>query len=1561
MGKRIFKYFLWTLASLIGLVIIAVFLLYLPPVQNFAVRKTVEYINRNDSIPFTLSVEKVRLGFPLNLTVRNATGFEPQGDTLFHAGQARVKIALAPLFMQRVEIEQLLLVDGAFHYADTTGSIDLGVKLENLSLHSGQIRLRSQQILIPQLELQGAKVSMELGESPPADTTESEPLQWKIRATELKFEDVDFRMRMKPDEMSVSAYLDEGLIQQATVDLETMEVNASRLELNKDNRFALRLPSEEPPAEGFDPNRIQLSGIRVEIDSIYNRMTDVKAEIRDLAAVERSGLAIRSAQGRIEMDSTSYRAEGFDIKTTSSNIRLDALLGTGITDMSPSTPVDVNLNADLAMKELMLLYPVEDTLKKTFQDERLRIESRITGRLSNLNLAKLQASIPEMLDFSTHGRLVNITDPSRLRGELDLQASLTGTDKLQILLPDSTIRLIPLHVTGEMTSEEGRYTAQLEIADDNSGRIALRGRFNPEAERYRARVKIQDFPIHKMLDVDSLGALSMELTASGRGFDPFAATTEAKVNLQLDTLDYLGFRYQNIALRAELAENNLTGNLTSRNEGLAMGLDLSGRLTEQEQTLRMTGSIDRIDLQRMNFMGDPASVSFKWDVQASAGQNQTYHLLSTMDSIQAQYGFWTNRVPQIVLKADASPNEVAASMQSGDLSLSFRTPTPLDSLLAGIDRTIDSLSAQIAEVNIRPDSLEYILPEFDFRLTAGRNNAINHYMRSRGIGFKELNFEASSSESRPFRVQAELDQFAIGRTKLDTLMFGIRHREENLAYYFRMANKPDNLSELGFIYLYGQASENQASLSLLQRNREKETCVNIGLSARMADSLLTVSIRPENPTISFDQWYTNPGNYLSYNRQTKELAADMKLYKDDKEFSLTSYENSNMPKGSLRLVMRGIEIGPMLSVMPEPIPFEGILNSDMTFSITGPRIAARGSMRADDLVYARNRIGNLDLRMAYQSDSVSPHRGGLKLTLDEKTLLTVSGAYEDHDSLEYRAKAEIPEFPLEILNAFMPDQTANFKGTFHAQAEITGRNSDMRMNGELRFNEAVIRAIPVGTTYRLSDDPILLQNSKLQLNNFAVIAPNDSRLAMTGSLDFADLSRILTDVTVQAKDFRFVDSQRGNMVFGRGSADIYVRAQGTLDALDLRGSVSLLTGTDLTYVMQDSPMDVRDNSQNVVTFVSFADTLDLEPLRRPRPMSAGTNILVDLRIENDVKLSVFLSRSGENRINLIGDGNLTYAMNRQGDTRLSGRYMLSGGTVRYSPPVISPKNFNIQSGGYVAWTGEPLDPTFSLSASETHRTTVTTEDDNSRPVNFRIILKLEGSLREMQTVFDLSAPEDLALQNELASMPPEERSNQAMSLLLYNAYTGPSASAKGGVGNPINSFIAKELNQWAQGALKGVDVSFGIDSYDDPSGAPGSTRTDYSYNLSKRFFDGHMRAVVGGKYSTGDDATENLKNNLVDDITLEYYFSNRDNMFVKVFRHSDFENILEGDVISTGVGFTVRKKMYRFGDLFKLSTEKKDKKAAKKEEREKRREEKKREKQTPLPEESQNDIPVQHD
>ena len=75
--------------------------------------------------------------------------------------------------------------------------------------------------------------------------------------------------------------------------------------------------------------------------------------------------------------------------------------------------------------------------------------------------------------------------------------------------------------------------------------------------------------------------------------------------------------------------------------------------------------------------------------------------------------------------------------------------------------------------------------------------------------------------------------------------------------------------------------------------------------------------------------------------------------------------------------------------------------------------------------------------------------------------------------------------------------------------------------------------------------------------------------------------------------------------------------------------------------------------------------------------------------------------------------------------------------------------------------------------------------------------------------------------------------------------------------------------------------------------------------------------MVGGEYSTAATSEENLSNNLISDISLEYSLNDTGSKYLRLFRHTGWENVLEGELTEMGVGFVMKRKAPSLKYLFK--------------------------------------------
>ena len=429
---------------------------------------------------------------------------------------------------------------------------------------------------------------------------------------------------------------------------------------------------------------------------------------------------------------------------------------------------------------------------------------------------------------------------------------------------------------------------------------------------------------------------------------------------------------------------------------------------------------------------------------------------------------------------------------------------------------------------------------------------------------------------------------------------------------------------------------------------------------------------------------------------------------------------------------------------------------------------------------------------------------------------------------------------------------------------------------------------------------------------------NDKPLVIDGYVDISDLNSSYVDLSIQGRGVQFVDSKqvKKSQLFGRGYADVSATAKGRMSELYVNADVALLSGSNLTYVLQDDVSEiVTETNPDMVHFVQFDDSLSLygDSLLRNQDFGMSVNASVSLRQGNII--NAYLSTDGKNRVQVQAQGTLNYRQGFAGDAQVTGRVTVDNGYVKYTPPLIKEVDFNVVEGSFIEFTGNMLNPKLSFEANEKYKATVSSDGGTSHLVDFLITCNVGGTLSQMDVSFDLSTNDDLTVQNELSAMSQQQRSAQAMNLMLYGSYMGGSKSSKV-TNNALYSFLNAQLNSWAASAIKGVDLSLGINQYD--RGAGSSTVTSYSYNLSKSLFNDRFKIVVGGNYSTDASAEDNFSDNLISDVSIEYLLNNSGSMYVRLFRHTGFESILEGEIIETGVGFVLKRKLSSLKHIFKF-------------------------------------------
>lgn len=1502
MRRKWLRGVLWVLLTPIALFVILMILLYVPPVQNL-IRKQATAI-ASDVTGMNISVERIDLRFPLNLLVRGVQVVQAEHDaadrlhpdTLLHLGSLNVHVQALPLLKGRVEVDYVTLQQVAVNSSTLLDGIHVRGNLGRFFLESHGIDLNKENAILNNVELSDTHMQVVLTDTTevPEDTTET-ALNWQLALHNLKLKNVSVDLRMPLDSLALTARIGDASIQDADADLKRQSYGWRRFALsgttvNYNSGTAL-------PAEGFDASHIALRDIRIGIDSVRACGRDMNAVIREFSLYDRSGLTVTSLTGRLSSDSALIRIPYLQLKTPHSEMDLTAQTYWQLVDIPTTGRLTARFHASIGKQDVMLFAGgLPATFKEAYPFRPLVVHAGTEGNLKQMQISRFTAELPGAFFLSGGGEMWNLTDSLKRSGELDFEMQtqdlnfLTGlggvTPDGSIVVPDSMNLVARLRLDGPQCN------AQLKIREDQ-GSLDLDAAYNLSTEAYRADLSVDALQLHHFLPKDSIYTLTARVAAKGKGTDITSRQTTAHVEAKLDELQYARWNLSGVDLNAGLKSSVASVRLTSDNALLKMQTEADLRLDRTYMDGKLDMNVEDVDLFRLGVAPKPLERSFAFNLGAEARR----------DSIK--------------LRLDA-----------GDMDLQFRARSTLKELLEQSDEFVSILMKQIDERRLDHAALRRVLPSAGMQLTAGQSNPVSYFLKTKDVTFDDFNLRFGFTPTRGINGRTAVHGLRVDSLQLDTIFFAVRQDTSRMVLQSGVINGPKNPQFVFRSTLTGEIRSEDAELTVNYVDGKGQTGVLFGINARPLTEEhgkgngVLLNLTPAEPIIAYRKFrFVDNSNWV-YLHKNMRVYANVDMDSDNGLcFRMQSDKNDSISLQNMNVELSRFQLGELSEVLPYMPRLTGLLSAEAQYIQTPTSLQVSAEANVDKLTYERQPVGDIGMGVTWlPGEQGNTHYLSSYFSYDNREVLAADGVLTQkngRDTLEVNAAFE--HFPMKIADAFIPDRMVSLTGDLDGELNIYGALDNPRMNGGLTLDSVSVYARQAGARYWLDRRPVQVKDNQLLFDKFAIYTTSKNPFTINGKVDFRNLERPTADLTLQAKNYTLLDAPRTreSLVYGKVFVDLNATVRGPLDALTMRGNMNLLGNTDVTYVLTDSPLTVEDRLDGLVTFTSFADTTSVSGDDAPAMSLGGMDMVMSVHIDNAVRLRADLSPDRSKFIELEGGGDLNMQYTPQGDISLTGRYTLSGGIMKYSLPIIPLKEFQITNGSYVDWRGDPMKPTLNLKATERMRASVADGDNGgSRVVNFDVSIAIKNRLDAPELIFDITAPDDATIENELQAMGTEERSKQAIAMLATGVYM--NSGVKGGgfsMGSALNSVIQSQINSLAGSAFQSINASFSMGMEDRTAAETGDKQTDYSFRYSQRLFNDRVQIVIGGKVTTGANATNNAES-FIDNISLEYRLDTSGTRYVRVFHDKNYESVLDGEITETGVGLVLRRKMDRLGELF---------------------------------------------
>ena len=1528
----------------VGLFLLASVLLYVPAVQNMVVKKAMTVIS--ESIGLNVRIERVRLAFPLDLSVRDAVMIGGEKDTLAHLGKLTVDVRLKPLLKGQITVKGLHIESLNLNTGDLIDGMVINGTVGKAYLQADSVNLKEEQAWVNHIRLSDAEVDLLIGESTEVNSAVTDsanlvatadsvvsPSNWRIRLKKVELKNVAFACQIPSDSVYVNLLADKAVLSDGLVDLGAELYGASELRAQL-NELYYGTDMEDVVSKGLDFSHIRLHEVALVSDSIYyyTAGNTVHALIREFSANERSGLEVKSFSGRFEMDDMQFGISDLSLKTPFSTVQMQAVVPWSSIDGEKSEgQLSLNLTAFVHKQDVLRMTgTLSDTLQSIFPDTVLTVEAVVHGNQNNILLQKFDCTLPDAFQCQIAGAVASPTDNKLRNGRIDFSVEMQKMDFVTELFPD----LLPqrfqipdsMQLFGFMTFEKDLYASEA-LLEESLGKIRFLGNYNASSESYEARLTIDSLQPHHFMPDDSIRWLSASVYAKGQGTDIYHAATQAEMEGRVNELHYGSFTLtEQVAFSAKLTENHLQASVTS-NYPLAKGrISVDGDMRKEQMKGMVIVDIDSLDFYRLNLTESPLSSSFQLFSEFDTDLEKTHALDVTLGNWRLVFDNQTVEPKMMTLAIRSDIDTTRASFYAGDLHVMLTGNADLESLTEQFTQLAKKAEEQfLRDTVFYMEELRPYFPDMTLHVIAERDNPIYNFLQEYNTFFETLHFDATISPNDGLAIDGTVLAIVKDTFKIDTFRLDLWQDTSGLQYAAAVVKNRFRNQEPFNIDINGYIRENEVDMLASYRNGRGEKGLYLGVNAKKASDRFDFHFYPRQSVIAFLPFTINENNYFRF-KNKNEMEADLRLDgRANSSIWIHSAQQQDESMKEMMIEVNKINLRDVSSGFAGLPSLRGLL--DITFRYEPEEnsfmIIADGNI--DDFYYEEGRVGELLFNATYMPFGEGEHQVDIHAFHDMSEIVALSALYQEGvNESKIKGFLSVDRFPLNIVNAMIPDQMAQLNGFLNGKVDITGTDNNPIVDGTMRFDKGSVYVAPLSTTLHFDDRTIQVAKNKIRLNQFRLYAHQEQPLLIDGSIDVTDMEQPTADLRMTAANMPLVDTRKmpGSLVHGRLFVNVNSTLSGPLEALRMRGNVRVLGNTNLTYVMSDSPLDVEDNFGSLVTFTYFADTLPggrggrpfyLMSGARSAAAAAGTDILMNINIDPIVRLRVDLDDEQSNFVELRGGGDLSLHYTSQGDISLNGRYTLSDGTIRYAIPIIPLTDFTVRNGSYVDWSGDPMNPYLNITAYTRARSSVNF-DNQSEMVDFNAGIQLRDNLEDVTVQFLLEAPNNAVIQNQLTAMGAEERSKQAISLLMTGVYleSNSAGNDKINVSAALNSLLQREIKNILGNMLGDVPFTFDVNTYDGTQGK--GRRVDYIGRFHKDFFHERFNATVGLLYSTKDPL--NSDKLFLDDVTLEYRLDTDGSRAVQVFHNKEYENTFEGEIAKTGVGFTIRRKVKQLKDLF---------------------------------------------
>lgn len=1569
--RRLLRIFLKTLLTLLVIILLVFFLIQTPFVQNFARGKAESYLSRKLRVP--VRIGQLDITFFHSVTLKDIYIPDPQKDTLLYAGEIHVRLRMLGLLHNNLDIKEIDLkdinakvlrrspIDTNFNYqfiidaftnphpgpTDTTKSSPFHIGMNTLLLDNVRFLYAD--------TLTGNTASINIGHGK-TDMRTLNLDQQLYTVAAASFRNTSYLYRNSKTKMVTTGSLKELTTEKLDIDVNKRVFQARKLQLDSTD-FAFDDNTQPHQKKGMDYFHLFANNITLAGEDLFWCPDSLSGHLTKGELAERSGFRLNQLQTRFFWSDHKTILSDLLLRTPGTFLRRSATLQydsiVAITTHPARTRITLDLpNSYVQLKDILVFAPFLAS-QPVFRNpnDTWRINTAIRGTLDDLTIQALNFTGIKDIKVDMAGRLLHPMDNRRIRADLQIRNLSGSRTALLALLPKNTLPsniTIPAHfdLHGHLAGSMDNMVSDLAV-NTTSGNINLKGTASnfrsTTGATYDLGLQTKALQLGTILqDSAQWGAVTADFHIKGTGLDLQSANAAFSGKLKAAT--YKHYTYRDLVLDGNIANQQAVLHSQINNTAVHFELQATADLSKKFPALHLDWNLDTVDLHALHLIPDTLQV--KGHLIADFASTNPDSLdgnlrITGLDLLQGTRRIATDSIALVATRRE-DIQEIRLHSEMADIDWKGRYK--LTETATALEHTINRY---------------FNIPNFKDTTFTAQDWTLDIHLRTSPLVLSFIpSLQGSDTLGGRLSFNSDRNDLHLG-LKTPRIVYGTQFFHEiainagtadsSLRYDVTMADGHGSGFLLYKTALYGAVQDNHLTTTLLLKDKEDKDRYRLAGMLDEQNNAIQFKFHPDSLLLNYEPWQVSRENLIRYD-STGIIAHDFTISNQGDSLALNS-------KGSTGAAPIDVRFGNFrLSTISrlasqDSVIVDGILvgNAEVKNVMTNPVFTS--DLVVHNLSYKIDTLGDLTLKVNNEKANALSADLGLK---GKNNDIAVTGEYYT-DSSRMDLKLDLRRINLAAFSHSVEGVVDNMRGYLMGKFTVTGTVDKPNVRGNLYFDSSVITPTVSGEALDVSKDRIAFDEDGFNFSQFELRDSSGNKLILDGNVFTKDYRSFGFDISLNAQNFRLVNApvNSSRQFYGQLNLDAAVSLEGDMESPKVDGAVRVNKRTNFYYVLPGDDPEVSDRI-GVVRFVNHhtGDTLiDRKALALHRSKQIkGFDVSLNLLSDTSALMNVVIDPRSGDALNVRGKSNLVFQMEKSGKMDLTGSYEVTGGFYTLSFNVLKRK-FAIEKGSIITWTGDPYTATVSLSASyttltpsidlvanEIHLAGAAADSNNinakyQQRLPFVVTLKMEGDLMKPTITFDISLPPivlslypDVDLRLSQLRNQQSEMNKQVFALLLLGRFVGedPLAAAEGGgasVGNlafsSASQILTNQMDQLAASLIKGVDIHFNLNNQEDWSTGAKIDYTELDVNVSKQLMDERLRVGVGSTFDVvGTGAPAQAPSNIAGNVSVDYKLSRDGRYVLRAYRQNQYQAVILGQVVETGVGFVFTFDYDRFAEIW---------------------------------------------